>query len=95
MIFYLASIVLALYVLWLLAFRTYMTDGYGRPTDERVTFPYIIYILLLAVCFVPILNVIFFVIFIIISLIEMNTDNDFYVRSWLFEKPGQKEKKED
>lgn len=94
MIFYLASTALALYAAWLLAFRTYRTDEYDCPTDERITFPNIVYILLFAFCFTPILNFIFFLVFIVAALAGRYLESNFYVRSWLFDEPGQEEEDE-
>lgn len=95
MIFYTVSTVIALYLLWLLAFRTYNTDLYDRPTDERVILPNIVYVLLLFICFVPILNTFFCISFIGISLFEIYDTGNIYIKSWIFDRMKQKGKEAD
>ena len=96
-IFYLLSVLLSLYCAYLLAFRTYkmefntMTDE-CEPIDERIVYPRFVYILLIALCFAPIGNVVLCLVFMIVS-VEGRIIGDFYVKSWLFEKPEKKEKK--
>ena len=96
-IFYLLSVLLSLYCAYLAAFRTYKmkysfeTNKY-EPTIERIVYPRIVYILLVAVCFAPVANAVLCAVFLFISLMG-HTLGDFYVKSWLLEKPEKKEEK--
>ena len=94
MIFYLISVALSLYMVWLLMFRTYHLDAYGKPTD-KVRMPNVCYVLLFIVSFVPIANIMLFFVFIIITLIGRYCEECFYVKSWLFDTLGEKEEKEE
>ena len=97
-IFYLLSVLLSLYCAWLASFRVYKME-YSRethkiePTDERFVYPRLVYILITALCFAPIANVVLCVVFFVMSLVGRNV-GDFYVKSWLLEKPEEKEEKE-
>ena len=98
MIFYLLSVLLSLYCAYLAAFRTYkmehnLVTGEYEPIDERFIYPRIVYILMVAVCFAPIGNVVLCVVFFMVSLMGRYQD-DFYVKSWLFERPVEKEEEE-
>ena len=94
-IFYLLSVLLSLYCAYLLAFRTYkmefntMTDE-CEPIDERIVYPRIMYILMVAVCFAPIGNVVLCIVFFVMSFVG-RSEGDFYVKSWLLEKPVEEE----
>ena len=95
MIFYLLSVLLSLYCAYLAAFRTYKMEysvetHKDEPTGERIVYPRIVYILMVAVCFAPIGNVVLCAVFFIFS-IPARFDGDFYVKSWLLEKPEKKE----
>lgn len=94
MIFYLFSTAFALYATGSLTFRTYKMDC-GKPTDKRVVFPNIVYLLMFVACFVPILNFILDSVFIFISIMGRYVFEDFYVKSRLFDKPKQKEEADD
>jgi len=92
-IIYWGGVVLCMYVLWLLAFRTYHTDLYDRPKmDDPVVMPRIAYIMSLAVCFLPIFNIVVALAFFICASIARD---DFYVDSWLFDKPKDKKQTEE
>ena len=93
-VFYLVSVFLALYALWLAMFRTYHID-YGKPTDDKARLPNIVYVVMLIVSFIPVANVVMFVAFVIISLIGRCVEEGFYVKSWLFDTLGEKEDKEE
>lgn len=98
MIFYLLSVLLSLYCAYLAAFRTYKMEhsvvtGEVEPTDERIVYPRIVYILMVAVCFVPIGNVMLCAVFFGVSLAGCSLDA-FYVKSWLLEKPEKKKDEE-
>jgi hypothetical protein len=86
-IFYLCSILIALYTLYLFAFRTYEVWG-GKKTGKRILFPNIIYLLVLVSSFIPIWNIILTVGFYLAVFID--DEDDFIVDSWLFKKPGQR-----
>lgn len=96
-IFYLLSVLLSLYCAYLAAFRTYKmeyslkTDEY-EPTSERIVYPRFVYILMVVVCFAPIANFVICVVLMIVSCLG-RFSGDFYVKSWLLEKPEEKEEK--
>lgn len=86
--FYLLSLPFALYVAYLATWRTYKRDGfYGEPSDERYLFPRIVYVLIWMVAFVPLVNLAVAVVLMSVFLVEP----DYCVKSWLLEKPGEKE----
>ena len=90
--FYLLSLPFPLYVAYLATFCTYKTDGiYGKPTDERLMFPRIVYVFIWMVAFVPLLNHAAAIVYLILPWFDSDT---FYIKSWLLEKPGQKKKEE-
>ena len=98
MIFYLLSVLLSLYCAYLMAFRTYKMEysldtHKDEPTDECIVYPRIVYILMLAVCFAPIGNVVLCIVFFVTSFFG-RLEGDFYVKSWLLEKPEDKKEKE-
>lgn len=99
MIFYLLSVLLSVYCAYLVAFRMYKmkyseeTDEY-EPTSERFVYPRVVYILIIALCFVPIVNVIICFVFFVMSIVGREV-GDFYVKSWLLEKPEKKGKGQD
>jgi hypothetical protein len=97
-IFYLLSVLLSLYCAYLTAFRTYKMEfdtnkGDYVPTDERISYPRLVYILLIALSFAPFANVMLSIAFFVLSFAGRNV-GDFYVKSWLLERPEEKEKKE-
>ena len=98
MIFYLLSVLLSLHCAYLMAFRTYKMEysvetHKDEPTGERIVYPRIVYILIAAMCFAPIINAVFCVAFLFASFVGRDL-GDFYVRSWLLEKPEDKKEKE-
>ena len=95
MIFYLLSVLLSLYCAYLAAFRTYKMEydlktGEYEPTDERIVYPRFVYMLMVAVCFAPIANVVLCVVFMVASCVGRST-GDFYVKSWMLEKPVEED----
>lgn len=91
MIFYLLGILLMLYALYVLAFKTYSVDYKGKPT-HRLHCMNAIYVALLIAAFIPVINIIGGVGLLIWGLMNQACE-DIYIDSWLFRKPG--EKKED
>ena len=94
-IFYLLSVLLSLYCAYLAAFRTYemkfdASKGDYVTTDERISYPRLIYILLIALSFAPIVNVMLCIVFFVLSLVGRSV-GDFYVKSWLLDRPEDKE----
>lgn len=87
-IFIVLCTAVSLYIAYLFSFRTYRED---RMTGDssRVTFPRIIYLLVFVISFVPLLNL-FFIITFAISMWML--DDEYQIKSWLFEKPGEEEK---
>ena len=98
MIFYLLSVLLSLYCAYLAAFRTYKMEYNPKSEDweethRRIVHPRIVYILMVAVCFAPIGNVVLCIVFFVMSFVGRFV-GDFYVKSWLLEKPEDKKEKE-
>ena len=92
LLFYLLSLPFPLYVAYLATFCTYKTDGTnGKPTDELLVYPRIVYMFIWTVVFVPLANIAMAIVF--LALTWFNSD-EYYIKSWLFEKPGQKKKAE-
>lgn len=89
---YWAGVVVSLYAAWLFSFRTYNVEGYysAKHRGERLTLPHIVYILVFAAAFAPILNIVLSFAFFLAGVIGQD---DIEVDSWLFRKPG--DKKED
>ena len=99
MIFYLLSVLLSLYCAYLVAFRTfemeYSLDTHKKePTDKRIVYPRFVYILLIALCFAPIGNAALCLAFMAVSIVGRSV-GDFYVKSWLLEKPEKKEEEKE
>lgn len=88
LIFIILSTAAALYAAYLLSFHTYEWDYYSEKKGEKIVFPRIFYILILIIALVPILNSIATFAFFFFVMFE-NREN-FYVDSWLFEKPKDK-----
>lgn len=97
MLFYCASVAVSLYVAYIFSFRTYkLKDRYsGHPyVGERYTFPRIVYMLMIVACFLPLFNAFCCVLFITVATIGNVTD-EFRIKSWLFEKPGDNRQEEE
>ena len=92
LLFYLLSLPFPLYVAYLATFCTYKTDGiYGEPTDERLVFPRLVYVLIWLVAFAPLLNHAAAIMYLTLP----RFCSDVYcIKSWLMEKPGQKKEEE-
>ena len=88
LIFIILSTAAALYVAYLLSFRTYKWDYHSKKKGEKIVFPRIIYIFMLTIALVPILNSAVTVAFLFFVL--WGNREDFYVDSWLFEEPKDK-----
>lgn len=93
-VFYLLSVLLGLYSAYLAAFRAYKMEYDPEksdyvPTAERFVYPRFVYILMAALCFVPMVNSIFATAFFILSIVGRSL-GDFCIKSWLFEKPEKK-----
>ena len=82
-IFYIASVVISIYFIYLFAYKTI-----NASSKERILLPRIVYLMLLILSFVPILNDFMIIIFIVIGLLE--NGEDIIIDSWLFKHPGEK-----
>lgn len=92
LLFYLLSLPFSLYVAYLATFCTYKTDGInGEPTDEWLVYPRIVYMFIWLVAFVPLANITAAIVFLVLA--WFNSD-EYHIKSWLMEKPGQKRKEE-
>lgn len=89
-ILYWACAVLSLYAFYLFAFRIYKME-YNERTDERIVYPRIVYLLALALCFVPIFNVALAVVFFVMG-VAAESAGYFYIKSWIFGTPEKKQK---
>lgn len=83
LIFYISSIIISLYSVWLFAFRTY-----SSKSKKRIVYPYIIYVIVIFFSFLPIFNLAFPIGSAIFVLIDGG--REVTVDSWLFKKPGEK-----
>ena len=88
LIFIILSTAAALYAAYLLSFRTYEWDFYSERKGEKMVFSRIIYIFMIIIALVPFLNFIVTVAFFIFVMFCNRVD--FYIDSWLFEKPKDK-----
>lgn len=84
---YIISIVLSLWTVYLLAFKTYTKKRHQKDW-EQVVYPMIICFFYLLLAFVPGVNLIMASIIIVNPLFE---PDEWMIDSWLFKKPGQKE----
>lgn len=87
-------VALCLYAAYLLCFCVYKIDGKGNRTDERIYAPRIVYLAAAVASFAPIVNIVVSCLVIIIAVAACYVNQDFYFKSWLFNKPGQEEDKE-
>ncbi len=94
-IFYWSSVVASLYAAYLICFCLCKVDERGNKTDERIAVPRILYLLTFAVSFLPLLNLLFGTIVIVISVIAYYVSEGFYFKTWLLDKPNQKEKQKE
>ena len=83
----------SLYAAYLICFCMRRIDDRGIKTNERMDIPRILYLLTVVVSFVPVVNIIFGVVVIVIAIIAYYIEEDFYFKSWLFEKSEKKEEK--
>jgi predicted benzoate:H+ symporter BenE len=91
-IFYWTDVALALYAAYLVCFCLYKVDLFGNKTDERIYVPRIVYLLALGISFVPILNAVCALLVIGIAIVAYYNGEDWYFKSWLLERPGDKKK---
>ena len=94
-LFYWFTVAICLFAAYLVCFCLCKVDEKHNKTDERILVPRILYPLTVAVSFVPLLNLVLGMLVIIAAIFAYYINEDFYFRSWLFEKPKQREKKED
>ena len=86
-IFIILSTLNALYAAYLLTCCLYKTDYMGEPAD-KVVFPRIVYFLVFIAAFVPMVNLICVVLFLVWLWM---CREEYRVKSWLFEKPEEKD----
>jgi hypothetical protein len=90
LIVYVLSVVASLYTTYLLAYCLYdVPDSWEKLEPKRIVLPRIAYIACLVVAFLPVLNTIAVVAFILASLL-FKACGDWQIKSWLFEKPEVK-----
>lgn len=88
LIFIILSTGVSLYAVYLLTSCLYKLGHNGKMTD-RVVFPRIVYVVAVILASVPLLNLFCVAIFLVWLAMW---SADYRVKSWLFEKPKQKEK---
>ena len=89
-IIYILSVVASLYATYLLAYCLYdVPDNWEKREPKRIVLPRIVYIVALIVAFVPVLNTIAVIVFIVMGLF-FKACGDWQIKSWLFEKPEVK-----
>jgi len=89
-IVYILSVVASLYATYLLAYCLYdVPSSYEKRDPKRIILPRIVYIGFMVMAFMPVVNTIFLIVFILMPLIGKSC-GDFQIKSWLFEKPEMK-----
>jgi hypothetical protein len=82
-------VVASLYATYLLAYCLYDVPYSLNREPERIILPRIVYITALIVAFVPMLNILAVIAFIVMGLL-CKACGDWQIKSWLFEKPEVK-----
>ena len=89
-IVYILSVVASLYATYLLAYCLYdVPDSWEKREPKRIILPRIVYIGFIAMAFIPVVNTIAIVLFVVMPLAGKSW-GDFQIKSWLFEKPEMK-----
>lgn len=88
-IIYILSVVASLYATYLLAYCLYDVPYSEKYEPKRIILPRIAYIAFLIVSFIPGLNFLFVLAFLIGAILFKATDQ-LQIKSWLFEKPDVK-----
>lgn len=85
-------VVVCLYATYLVCCCLYKVDAEGNKTDERIYVPRIVYLAMAAISFAPVANIIVGAVVVGLSIVMYYVNEDFYVKTWLLDKPNQKEK---
>lgn len=89
-IVYILSVVASLYATYLLAYCLYdVPRSYEKREPERIVLPRIAYIVCLIMTFIPMLNILAVIAFIVMGLL-FKFSGDLQINSWLFEEPEVK-----
>ena len=88
-IVYILSVVASLYATYLLAYCLYDVPYSEKHEPKRIVLPRIAYIGFMAMAFIPVVNTIALVFFVVMPQVGKSC-GDFQIRSWLFEKPEVK-----
>jgi hypothetical protein len=88
-IVYILSVVASLYATYLLAYCLYDVPYSEKYEPERIILPRIVYIIFMAMAFMPVVNTIALILFVVTPLMGKSC-GDFQIKSWLFEKPEVK-----
>ncbi|MBR6899742.1 MAG: hypothetical protein IKN29_05570 [Bacteroidales bacterium] len=89
-IVYILSVVASLYATYLLAYCLYdVPDSWEEREPKRIVLPRIVYIGFMVMAFMPVVNTIALVFFVIMPQVGKSC-GDFQIKSWLFEKPEVK-----
>jgi hypothetical protein len=89
-IVYILSVVASLYATYLLAYCLYdVPDSWEKREPKRIILPRIVYICFMAMAFVPFVNTIALIFFVVMPQVGKSC-GDFQIKSWLFEKPEVK-----
>lgn len=89
-IIYILSVVASLYATYLLAYYLYdVPDSWEEREPKRIVMPRIAYICFMAMAFMPVINTIALILFVVMPQVG-KLCGDFQIKSWLFEKPEVK-----
>lgn len=89
-IVYILSTVASLYATYLLAYCLYdVPSRYEKREPKRIVLPRIAYIGFMAMAFIPVVNTIALIFFVVMPPMGKSL-GDFQIKSWLFEKPEVK-----
>ena len=86
-IVYILSVVASFYATYLLAYCLYdVPSSYEEREPKRIILPRIVYIGFMAIAFIPLVNTIALMFFVVMPLMGKSCGG-FQIKSWLFEKP--------
>ena len=94
-VYYWLWVALSLYASYLVCFCLYMIDDDGNKTEQRIPLPRICYLLGFAGSFIPLWNIIFGCTVMAVAIIAYFTEEGFYFKTWLLDKPKDKKTKKE
>lgn len=94
-VYYWIWVAVSLYAAYLICCCMYRVDKWGVKTDERIAVPRVMYLLTFLASFMPILNMVFGCTVVVIAVFAYYAEDLFYFRTWLFDKPKEKNDNKD